>query len=244
MIIKFKEEDISVPLSEEERKIFSGNSKYLVKNELCLTVKECFFSESKKVEDRWRYDMSFSKGKWIFNSTDGSSINSFDKGANDKLISDGNNNFIIILESPHKDEYDENFSPLSPARGETGKCFFNYFISHVLPILESLGLKLDRKLVYSICFVNPIPFQTSLVEIHKDGLNKSIRDKVWKALYPKIKDSFRCRLLSYKPKVILNGCTSDLKSSVLNELNIVGVQRFDVSHPSSWQRALGSFKIV
>ena len=83
-------------------------------------------------------------------------------------------------------------------------------------------------------------------KIHGKGAKDTLRDKVWKALYPKCKDDFKNRLANYNPTIILNGCTSGLKGIVQETVNEVfpvqSIQTFNISHPSGWQSQLGAFK--
>ena len=152
-----------------------------------------------------------------------------------------------IMDAQNMDEYkikDYKLVPRSPASGDSGKAIFNLFTSHVMPMLISLGLKLNESDEYNFCIVNPVPYQTSLVSIHQKGLITSVRDKVWKVMYPELKEIFKSKLDSYKPFIILNGCTSNLKDLLQPEINqIQNCKVFNVNHPASWQRSLSGFKI-
>jgi hypothetical protein len=93
------------------------------------------------------------------------------------------NNILIILESPHKDEYCEKcFTPLAPANGDTGINFLAYFANpciHVVldKLINDFGLILDDSKIYRICFVNPVPFQASLHLIFEQILNNFLKKK-------------------------------------------------------------------
>lgn len=161
------------------------------------------------------------------------------------------NPILVFLESPHKNEYDyiNNFKPLRPANEATGLTFYNHFTNNILQRIEkTLGLCLNRGIIYSICFINPIPFQTSLYFIYRKRLNESIRDKVWKALYPLCERDFVKRVSSYNPFIILNMCTGGhdngmiqtkslkflVKSTISTHINCV--HKCHVYHPSAWNR--------
>jgi len=229
LIINFNTVKIKIELTCDELKLFNVESDYL--DGISKNIKSSFFEGAKKVNDKWRYNLSFSGERWNLNTLE-----------HDKTICNKKNNIIIILESPHREEYDEYFNPLGPAKGATGIAFTNYFLSHALPILKSLGMLLKNDKEYCVCFVNPVQHQTSLYEIHKKGLNSDLRDKVWKALYPNCKIDFRKRLKSYKPKFIINACTSKLKRDLDEELNMVVSEKFETPHPSSWNRIFSPFK--
>lgn len=149
------------------------------------------------------------------------------------------NNILFILESPHKDEYCKGcFNPLAPANGKTGERFLSRFKDIALPIIISRLNILEK---YSICFVNPVPFQTSLYFIHKkNDINTRIRNNVWKKLYRSnignCEAGFKSRIQSYSPKIIINCCTTELKGEVEDTLKktIPIVPRFERKHPSSW----------
>ena len=135
---------------------------------------------------------------------------------------------VILLESPHKDEYFANCidRPIAPALGTTGHNVQDYLMEviHGCPdICQRLGQETTR-----IIIANPIQFQTSLAAIirvprqrgesneekkEREKREKKIRDAVWKALWdlPAIRDEFRGRLERYHPDFIINACTHDLE---------------------------------
>ena len=238
MILQFKEnssaltQEITVAITEKEASVFCNNSEYLDKSGDTLIVKETFFID-KKVKDKWRYNLKYNND-WHLTKPNGLPIicnpSSGDFYLEDKDIQSDNLDdnipvILVILESPHKDEYrDDDFFPLSPANGDTGVYFSKYFTSHALLILISLGLNLDDNQQYKIFFVNPVPYQASLYKIHGKGVQDTLRDKIWKQLYPLCKVDFEARIRSYKPKIILNSCTSVLKDPVQTELERICCQ--------------------
>ena len=140
---------------------------------------------------------------------------------------------VILLESPHKDEYFANCidRPIAPALGTTGHNVQDYLMEviHSCPdICQRLGQETTRVII-----ANPIQFQTSLAAIirvprqrgerneekrkrekrEREKREKKIRDAVWKALWdlPAIRDEFRGRLERYHPDFIINACTHDLE---------------------------------
>ncbi len=243
---------INVSITAKEYGLFWDENKnikssdYLeVTSAASLRIKSSFFYKDKRVEDKHRYNLMFINGKWKLKRL-----------SHDKKITEtpGENNILVILESPHRSEYDPQFKPIAPAMAETGtgKKFDKYFTSHLLPILESFGLILCRKQIYRICLVEPVPFQATLDKIHGKGVESSLRNKVWDALYQKCENDFKHRLQAYNPVIILNGCTSDgsglaklsskktLKDQVTESINSIsfnnvnGLQKFEVSHPCCW----------
>ena len=170
MILNFQEtansslSRIPVQLTERQVCLFcERNSDYLDKSGNQFIVKEKFFID-KKVKDKWRYNLVNNNG-WKLIRANGNPIICASRSRSfhirDKIITINEDDIpiiLIILESPHNDEYSSNeiFSPLSPANGDTGVKFEKYFITHVLPIFLNFGINLDKK-EYKIYFINPVP---------------------------------------------------------------------------------------
>lgn len=244
MFLEFNRKSLHVQLSDQEENYFQSTSSFLSQNaDGELMVKSGFFASSRKVGDVHRYSLQFVSGRWSLAKPNGEVLTKFAGKQHDQPVSGRANQLVLLLESPHKDEYDSKHQALGPALGASGRNIFTYFTSHVVPILENFGLNIDKKKEYSFCIVNPVQYQASLVDIHKEGLIKGIRDKVWMALWPECKADFIKRLKSYTPDIILNGCTSEVKGELKGAIATVqGAQCFDVTHPSAWQSALAGFK--
>lgn len=136
---------------------------------------------------------------------------------------------VIVLESPHKDEYENSATPsgdvgrpIAPAQGKTGTRIRNFF-HHVLCSCPTLCGQLEEHTT-RVVISNPVPFQASLASIvsipasENDSKSapkrkrKKLRDAVWSALweYGAIQDDFQTRLESYCPDFIINACTHDV----------------------------------
>ena len=120
-------------------------------------------------------------------------------------------NVLLVMESPHKDEYKE---PFGPAKGSTGRQ-----IRRHLQDLEIPGLSCPDS-VRDLILVNAIPFQCSL-----GVATKGWRDKVFRATWRNSRlgaDYFeeRIRKLLHKETILLNCCTQGEKDSegFLNDL--------------------------
>ena len=81
------------------------------------------------------------------------------------------NTIILLLESPHKYEYNYTngvLTPIGPAQGdsisEAGGANDNYICN----VLEKIDLKSGE---YYLVISNPIQFQTSLYSFHKKSLS-------------------------------------------------------------------------
>ena len=179
---------------------------------------------------------------------------------------------VLLLESPSVDEYQfGNINcPIAPAKGTTGEnihlCLgkvlsdirteFNDARQDALIRDNLIKAKLiepgDRRVIIS----NPIQFQANLRSIHGQstsgtGNNKwaTLRNNVWKALWGEevsgyIQLSFRARLNTYSPSLIINACTDRLRSHVSRFVrsNFPKVPLYEVHHPSArgWKGCLES----
>ena len=136
---------------------------------------------------------------------------------NDRLAAnDGTDMLVVVVESPHKDEYcNENLScPIAAAQGDTiGDT--GYGIEHHLAnIVNQITYNIpDMADEYRVIIANPIRWQTSLFSLHGESPRNSpwnkLRDAIWSALWSI--DAVRCdfldRLCKYNPSIVVNACT-------------------------------------
>jgi hypothetical protein len=121
---------------------------------------------------------------------------------------------LLILESPHKDEYDDNFDPIAPANGTTG-CAIQCKIKRVLEkIITIKNIKLVNKTYYLI-ISNPVPYQTSLNYFSGGSSTEGIKFDVWKEIWSikAIKLKFINKIKTYNPDLIINACTGKNKDN-------------------------------
>jgi hypothetical protein len=144
---------------------------------------------------------------------------------------------ILILESPHKNEYINPCNPI-PANGQTGEN-----IRKFLKSIEALNASTHSE--YGLILMNAIEYQCSL------GLDTSIhRSKIFRKTWRSGgRDNFLCRLKkTYKnDDIILNCCTGGKNSGSLQSLvqnAVKGVRLTPASipmyrghHPSFWKNA-------
>ncbi|RKQ16919.1 hypothetical protein [Ureibacillus endophyticus] len=135
-----------------------------------------------------------------------------------------NNNKLIgfILESPHEDEYQHNFSsmiPIAPAQNlaATGGVIHNE-INHVLISLSTLyPTHFSNGEMIDIVILNPIPYQTSLFHVHQKALKGpyvTLRNNIWKCNWnmQSIKNEFHSILNIFSTNdILINCCTSQLQ---------------------------------
>ena len=141
---------------------------------------------------------------------------------------------VIILESPHINEFDQNGAPIGPAMGKTGENISNYILN-VLKKHYSDGK-------YKIMLMEAVSYQCSNGE---PKINGQKRDTVFKDVWVNGgEDDFKVRLKSYHPDIVINACTGGVRKidsqSTLNSLVDSAVRKLGFknyyysSHPSSY----------
>lgn len=167
----------------------------------------------------------------------------FDRISVENCAPDNTENIIIVvLESPHKDEYYEvNKKKVDngPAYGKTGDNFNKYF-----PLLLRNAI-IDKKILlksghYKILFMNAIQYQCSLGDITPKYRDEFFL-KCWEK--DKCKEDFKERLKQYislgKECIVINCCTKgkkNLQKLVHKEIQDVcsDIPAFLCTHPCSW----------
>lgn len=160
------------------------------------------------------YDMSNQKFSWdeIISTKNPEKAKNNPKISERKNISDILNPdadtgvIILVLESPHKDEYDDQKNPIGPANGKTGNHINKYLVSI---LNNAVGYLKPIYPKYDLILLNAIQYQCSL------GVDPLIyRDAMFLCLWEqeKYKDDFNKRLkeiiLKYNERYLLiNGCT-------------------------------------
>lgn len=146
-------------------------------------------------------------------------------------------NIFVILESPHRFEYDASGHPIAMMMGKTGQLFFEGFAKY----LNQSQMKLvDGD--YNVICGNAVQYQTSC------GLNpidRELRDLNWKEIYLEHggEEDLKERIFRIKPKYTINLCTGGrnpdgLRSLVSRSLDLFKLKRgkhyTEGNHPSSW----------
>lgn len=194
------------------------------------------FDSFKKVHNEIRGYLVCISNKWVFIGT-----NQYFQFQNKKSLK----KIALVLESPHKDEYDSNYNPLRPANGKTGKK-----INHKLAARASFwGLKSSSD--YQVYLMNPVQYQASCYHefnmlIYNVTITSKIKverkntNQVFRLLFNKNKGNQRKEFINemenYNPIIIVNCCTSNLKKVVetaINEANTLATIVQD-KHPSVW----------
>ncbi len=153
------------------------------------------------------------------------------------------NRIILILESPHKDEY--NFISdctrvNGPAYGKTGENI-NRYLPEILKNIMLDYVNENEIKIYELVLINAVQYQCSLGEP-----TKKYRNKVFKAYMEneQIKNDFCFRIKQTLdscagPCIIINCCTKgDIRGTnhkiVSDTLEYMGLYFYESTHPSSW----------
>lgn len=149
-----------------------------------------------------------------------------------------NNIIILILESPHTDEFAEN-KINGPAFGQTGKNINNYLVKTLNKKSRLKNYILPEEKTCKIIIVNAIQYACSC-GINLDVLKDSMLKNVWE--HDEVKEDFRNRIeiikkASTKKLVVINCCTKPIKESVGNEIKKVFNENiYEAPHPAYWSR--------
>lgn len=213
-------------------------------NKFCEIAKKVNEEFLKNIETRVCPDiLAGCNGKFYFSKQEREKVDILDLSTD---INKEDKTIVIVLESPHIDEYlsDNKFGP-TPAIGKTGTNLQKYF-NHE-KIFEKIE-RTDEYQNYRVILMNVIQYQCSL------GVDTKIfRDDIFDGLLEDVDivGDFVNRLKSYNPNVIFNGCTEGKnkirrkKISKIIRDNFDNVILFEMNHPSCWERKKdGSFRNV
>ena len=148
--------------------------------------------------------------KWVLGAVHkgnvrGIDIEQYKSSDNEKVL-------ILVLESPHKDEFDDNLKPILPAQGITGRN-----IENLIGTRNFVGY-LDKGSEYVVLLVNAVRYQTSCAYVFGNMITK-VRNKVFKHLFKEkgLKEDFLNRIQNYSKNngnIIINCCTEKLRPLV------------------------------
>lgn len=215
------------------------------KNDIDITG---FFDSSKRVPNVERYILKKRKCGCYYEIDEGikrkkdfvESDYCDSKPSNDKT----SKSIVIILESPHQYEYNDDFEPIAPAQGKTGNMIKKY-LDTLIYYLMSKGMVDLKDDEYRVIICNPVPYQTSLYHIHDIALGnkkhgeeiKKIRDDVWTKLFNKMQNDFTSDINSYNPILLINACTKGYRDKVTGIIKtdetLKDIATVETNHPSS-----------
>ena len=185
--------------SNENSIVSIDNVKEDIQKEILNRIHE-FSIKSEKCEDNLVATVEYINDEWKFKQNNILSNDRIVNKSNICITDKVNDRIVIILESPHKDEYSKQI--IAPAMGTTGENINKY----LLDILnKKIGNPQGDKKEYDVILMNAIQYQTSL------GIDTEyFRDRVWLTLWNKgvARDEFIRKLEDYKPDIIFNFCTN------------------------------------
>ena len=152
-------------------------------------------------------------------------------------------NLVLLLESPHKAEYDLYGNPLRPANGTTGTKINDLFAKQAN---NNKSWRLNKEKTYCIQLVNAIQYQTSAFNQLNNQKNynkqwRSIRNYIFKTLWKNeqlfnLQADLTKRINTIKSKITINCVTGGKSVSGLQSMvNKLIKSRICYSHPSSWK---------
>ena len=213
-----------------------------------------FFGVNNRVHDVSRYHIDSNRKP----------VRHFDVPGSRLQIHPQPGSILLLLESPSKSEYqfgNINF-PIAPANGSSGENI-DRCLGKVLSIItrnidewanqHNVSAPILFEPGSRVIVSNPIQFQANLRTIQPGTQEeenerwKELRNKVWEALWENGPDQgrlgyiqlcFRARLNTYRPTLIINACTDDLKQHVTEfvQAELQTVPLYAVGHPASWRR--------
>ena len=156
---------------------------------------------------------------------------------------------VVLLESPHRDEYSPDLVPIAPAQGTTG----NNLRRRLIDVINANGELSDavrNRLPARVVLCNPIQFQASIhatyaIRRGRPRLCKPCRHgltrAVWRAIWSvdEVRDDFQARLERYDASWILNACVHDgyldwVVGSFLDDSGL-DAMKYRTVHPVRWQ---------
>ncbi len=206
--------------------------KYNFSPELCPDQYVAYF----KYNNEWEIDSS--KNNILDRGTVGKSKN---LDVNYNSINQKDYYILIILESPHYDEYDlTSHKPFGPACGKTGAMFNKYFadiINQMVKQQHRISVEFKQAHTYRIVFMNAVQYQAS------EGRQPIDRDrtdfnwlKLWNSGFSE--DLIR-RIKAYPEnnRVVINLCTlgnNNLRYIVKLKLTNNSIKHHCGYHPCTW----------
>ena len=226
-------------------------------DDVVMTITRAFGAQN-VVPDVDRYRLSLSNNRIALHSHSVCEVSTCSNRYYDVLPEEPNARYsktiVVILESPHKDEYLRDVSqPIAPAQGATGSNLQGW-LDCVLQGCPALCAELEEETT-RVVIANPVQYQASLASVIRSSAWRKVRDAVWRALWScqSIKDDFEARLARYSPDFIINACTHDVnckcssrrhgdaeckkykvRSFLRRPDHLQAASVYETNHPSSW----------
>ena len=174
--------------------------KKCIKEEISKKIED-FDIKNEKCENNLVATVFYNKNGWNFKDDNIlSKRRILNKDTGIKIEDKTNDRIVIILESPHKEEYSKDI--IAPAMGITGK----KIKENLLDILnKTIDKPKEDTKEYDVILMNAIQYQTSL------GIDTEyFRDRIWLTLWNKYEQrkEFIKNLKEYNADIIFNFCTN------------------------------------
>jgi len=151
-------------------------------------------------------------------------------------------NLVIVLESPHKDEYSSQGIPLRPVNGITG-LKINNKLADIINSKPPVGI--NQNDVYCVWLVNAIQYQTSChfqlsSFVGYSKIWHTLRNQVFKHLWKNessyhLQQNLIARIGLIKPTLIMNCVTGGKAPNGLRSMVELVINSGNTyKHPSSW----------
>lgn len=187
------------------------------------------FSKNEKVMDEPRGFLKYVNSQWVFYGLSQITPKAFET-------------LVIVLESPHKDEFSSAGVPIRPANGVTGSKI-NLRLDKIINNFPPNGM--NKSIIYKVYLVNSIQYQTSCYQaLHNypdyNANWHTIRNCVFKALWNNgnlgLQQDLTNRINLINPSVIMNCVTGGKVKSGLQSLVAKVVNSNNLyPHPSAWK---------
>ena len=188
--------------------------------------------------DQYVGELKVKNGELIFNQAPRDSL----EYLSDEFVFSSKKNYhekniFVLLESPHRFEYNASNKPIAMVMGKTGCNLFDLFTQ----ALSKSKMRIKAGL-YNVILANVVQYQTSC------GLNpidRKIRDLNWLDIYNNYggEIDLKKRIFSVKPRYTINCCTggknpNGLRQVVNHSLINFGLKKgkhfTEGNHPASW----------
>lgn len=148
---------------------------------------------------------------------------------------------LLILESPHTDEYLQDNSGCWRARGPACGCTGYWIRHHLLTVLQFVNSSIDYT-QWELLLVNAVRFQCSLGRNLQQRQNRCLKEKILRkclqthVFRKDLRDMVR-DVVDGRTCLVVNACTKQTRGAV-TELLLPNVSNgvVECDHPSSWRR--------
>lgn len=220
---------MNIQINNQNIKIVFSSRANISKSASGIQNATVIFSKNEKVMDEPRGFLKYVNSQWVFYGLYQITPKAFEK-------------MVIVLESPHKDEFSSMGVPIRPANGVTGSKI-NLLLAQIVNNRPPNGI--SQSIIYEVYLVNAIQYQTSCYQaLHNysdyNANWHTIRNYVFKALWNtgnlSLQQDLRNRINLINPSVIMNCVTGGKAKNGLRSIveKVVNSKNL-YPHPSAWK---------